>query len=77
VTERSEGTGKHSTLVASPTKSPRGMGVGSGSGVQVVPRKAEEGVSLGLAVDRRQRGEAPPGRREPGSPFRAGSKEGP
>jgi hypothetical protein len=29
-----------------------------------------------LAVDRRQRGEAPPGRREPGSPFRAGSKLG-
>jgi ribosomal protein S18 acetylase RimI-like enzyme len=38
-----------------------------------VPRKAEEGVGPGLAVDRRQRREVPPGRREPGSPFRASS----
>src|SRR3954454_10154053 len=36
------------------------------SGVQMAPRKAEEGVGLVSAGDRRQRGEAAPGRRAAG-----------
>jgi hypothetical protein len=37
-------------------------------------RPAEEGGALVLGVDRRQRREAPPGRREPDQPTRAASK---
>jgi hypothetical protein len=37
-------------------------------------RKAEEGGALVLGVDRRQRREAPPGRREPNPPMCAASK---
>jgi hypothetical protein len=36
-------------------------------------RKAEEGGALVLGVDRRQRSEAPPGRREPDQPICAAS----
>jgi hypothetical protein len=38
-------------------------------------RKAEEEGALVLGVDRRQRSEAPPGRREPDQPICAASKQ--